>query len=103
MFFEERRRYPRYGVQIDVEILFEGKTLRSFLTDVSAGGVFVVASNPLWTGAEFQLRILVGEPILARCVVRRVAIGKGMGIMFLELSPQDKQRLDRLLASLAVG
>jgi hypothetical protein len=102
MKFAERRRFPRYGFQADVEINMEGKRYRSFLTDVSVGGVFIVARNPLWVGAEFELRILLSEPIGARCQVRRVALGQGMGAMFLELSRESRERLDALLKMLAI-
>lgn len=102
MFFEERRRYPRYGFQADVEVEFEGKILRSFMTDVSVGGVFIVAANPVWVGATFNLRILLGEPIRAKCIVRRVVLGRGMGVMFEEISAEDRDRLDRLIAALSV-
>jgi len=102
MVLQERRNVQRYGFQADVEIEFEGKILRSFLTDVSAEGVFIIAANPLWIGAKFQLRILLGEPIRATCVVTRVAMGKGMGVRFAELSVEDRERLDRLLAALSV-
>lgn len=100
--FEERRVFPRYGFQADVEINMDGKRLRSFLTDVSVGGVFIVARTPLWVGAEFDLKVLLAEPIEARCQVRRAAIGQGMGVLFMGLSDVAKERLDRLLRLLAV-
>jgi c-di-GMP-binding flagellar brake protein YcgR len=103
MFYEEeRRRYPRYGFQAEVEIQFEGKTLRSFITDISIGGAFVVAANPLWVGAKFRMRMFIGEPLDVECAVRRVAVGRGMGVLFENLSEEAKARLDKLIASLAV-
>jgi c-di-GMP-binding flagellar brake protein YcgR len=102
MVFEERRRFPRYGLQADVEIEFEGKVLRTFLSDVSVGGAFIILADPLWVGANVKLRILLGEPIRAACVVRRVVVGRGMGLMFTEMSEEDKGRLFQLIAALAV-
>jgi len=60
---DERRRYPRYGFQADVDIEFEGKAFRAFLTDISADGMFVVAANPLWVGAEFVARLHIADPL----------------------------------------
>lgn len=99
---EEKRRFPRYGFQADVDIEIEGKAFRAFMTDISAEGMFVVATNPLWVGATFIARLQVADSIRVKCVVRRVMVGRGMGVMFQELSPQDRESLDKILAGLAV-
>ncbi len=98
----EKRRYPRYGFQADVDIEIEGKAFRAFMTDISAGGMFVVATNPLWVGAVFQARLHVAAPLRVKCLVKRVMVGRGMGVLFQELSPQDRESLDKILAGLAV-
>jgi c-di-GMP-binding flagellar brake protein YcgR len=99
---DERRRYPRYGFQADVDIEFEGKAFRAFLTDISADGMFVVAANPLWVGAAFTARLQIADPLRVKCVVKRVMVGRGMGVEFKELTPQDRDNLDKILAGLAV-
>jgi len=99
---EERRRFPRYGFQADVEIEFEGKVFRAFMTDISAQGMFVVAANPLWVGASFGARLRIADPIRVRCLVRRVMVGCGMGVQFQDLTPEARESLDKLLAGLAV-
>jgi c-di-GMP-binding flagellar brake protein YcgR len=99
---EERRRYPRYGFQADVDIEFEGKAFRAFLTDISADGMFVVAANPLWVGAVFYARLHIADPLHIKCLVKRVMVGRGMGVEFRELSSQDHDSLDKILAGLAV-
>jgi hypothetical protein len=99
---EERRRFARYGFQVDVDIEFEGKTFRAFMTDISADGMFVVAANPLWVGAAFMARLHIADPFRVKCQVKRVMVGRGMGVKFLELSAQDRETLDKILASLAV-
>lgn len=98
----EQRRFPRYGFQADVDIEIEGKTFRAMMTDISVEGMFIVAANPLWVGAVFTARLHIAEPIRAACVVRRVMVGRGMGVSFQDLSPQDRASLERFLASLAV-
>ncbi|MCL4524420.1 MAG: PilZ domain-containing protein [Acidobacteria bacterium] len=99
---EERRRYPRYGFQADVDIEIEGKSFRAFLTDISADGMFVVAANPLWVGAVFTARLQIADPLHVKCVVKRVMVGRGMGVEFRELSAQDRETLDKILSNLAV-
>ena len=98
----ERRRFPRYGFQADVDIEFEGKSFRAFLSDISADGMFVVAANPLWVGAVFQARLHVAETLRVKCVVKRVMVGRGMGVLFQDLSQPDRESLDKILAGLAV-
>ena len=99
---DERRRYPRYGFQADVDIEFEGKAFRAFLTDISADGMFVVAANPLWVGAEFMARLHIADPLRIKCLVKRVMVGRGMGVEFRDLTAQDRDSLDKILAGLAV-
>ena len=99
---EEKRRFPRYGFQADVEIEIEGKNFRALVTDISADGMFVVAANPLWVGANFMARLQVADPFRAKCVVKRVVMGRGMGVKFQDLSPQARESLDKILAGLAV-
>ena len=99
---EEKRRFPRYGFQADVDIEIEGKAFRAFLSDISANGMFVVAANPLWVGAVFQARLHVAETLRVQCIVKRVMVGRGMGVLFQDLSPQDRESLDKILAGLAV-
>jgi len=99
---DEKRKYPRYGFQADLDIEFEGKAFRAFLTDISADGMFVVAANPLWVGAIFIARLQIADPLRVKCVVKRVMVGRGMGVEFKELSPQDRDSLDKILSGLAV-
>jgi hypothetical protein len=99
---EEKRRHPRYGFQADVEIEIEGKAFRAVMTDISAAGMFVVAANPLWVGAVFTARIHVAEPLRVKCQVKRVMVGRGMGVSFQDLTAQDRESLDKILAGLAV-
>lgn len=99
---DEKRNYPRYGFQADVDIEIEGKAFRAFLTDISADGMFVVAANPLWVGAVFTARLQIADPLRVQCVVKRVMVGRGMGVKFQDLSPQDRESLDKILSGLAV-
>ena len=99
---DERRRYPRYGFQADVDIEFDGKTFRALMTDISADGMFIVAANPLWVGAVFRAHLHIADQLRVTCVVKRVMVGRGMGVRFQDLSPQDRGSLDKVLASLAV-
>ncbi|MBI3405714.1 MAG: PilZ domain-containing protein [Acidobacteria bacterium] len=100
MDFEERRRFPRYGFQTDAEIDWGSTILKAMVSDISIGGMFVVAANPLWVGATFTARLMLGEPMSVNCVVRRVLPGRGMGVEFVTLSEDDRTRLSTVVGML---
>ncbi len=96
----ERRRFPRYPVQADVEVQWGFEVLPALCTDLSQGGMFIATTNPLWVGAAFTARLLLAEPLTLNCLVRRVLPGKGMGALFKDLSQETQARLDQLLQTI---
>ncbi len=97
----ERRRHPRYGFQGEAEIEWGSATLKAMVSDISQGGMFVVAANPLWVGATFAARLLMEQPIAMDCVVRRVLPGRGMGVEFLNPKQKTAEEVARLVGMLA--
>lgn len=101
MSLPERRKHPRYPLQVEVELQWGSESLPGLVTDVSAGGMFVATPNPLWIGAGFAARLLLGEPLTMHCTVRRVLPGKGMGVLFVELSAGQQARLAELIQKIS--
>lgn len=99
----ERRKYTRYGIQLDVEIGSGPEVWPAFLSDIGMGGMFVVTSTPLLVGASCTVRVLVDPPLVFSCLVRRVLPGRGMGVMFGEMPDSVRVRLEKLLAKIAAG
>ena len=99
----ERRKYPRYGFQSDVEVVTASTVTRAFITDISLGGLFIVTQAPQPVGVTFTARLLLDPPLILSCEVCRVLLGKGMGTAFTEVSETDRIRLEKLLAWLASG
>lgn len=97
----ERRRYPRYPFQADIEIQWGEESLPALGTDISLGGMFLATNNPLWLGASFSARILLGEPMQVNCTVRRVLPGKGMGVLFVDVTDDLRARLAELIKKIA--
>ncbi len=93
----ERRRFPRYPFQSDVEVQWGAEALPALVTDISMGGMFIATNNPLWVGAAFTARVALGEPLILNCVVRRVLPGKGMGVLFVDLADEARARLEKLV------
>lgn len=97
----ERRRHPRYPLQADVELQWGSETLSALATDVSLGGLFIATNNPLWPGASFTARLMLGEPLTLNCTVRRVLPAKGMGILFVDLTAEQNARLAELIKKIS--
>jgi hypothetical protein len=97
----ERRRFPRYPLQIDLEIEWGSEMLPALVTDISLSGMFIATNNPLWVGATFKARLLLGEPVKVDCVVRRVLPGKGMGVLFVEVSEETRAQLESLISTIS--
>ncbi len=97
----ERRKHPRYGVQLDAKIDLGSEVCPVLVTDVSMEGMFLVTDSPLLVGASFTARVLLDPPLVLHCVVRRVLPGRGMGVQFDRMPDTTRARLEKLLARLA--
>jgi tetratricopeptide (TPR) repeat protein len=75
------------------------QTSTSHAGTMSLGGIFLHASNPPSEGSpiEIILELPTGQ-IRARAIVRNLTSGKGMGIQFVEMKPQDRAKLTKFLA-----
>jgi hypothetical protein len=93
----ERREHPRYFASLEIEIKEAGSTFptKGATTDVSLGGCYVATIFPLAVGSQSQFTMRVaGENIKGRGSVQTCHPGVGMGISFIDLTDQDKIRLD---------
>jgi hypothetical protein len=100
---EQQRRHPRVRAPKGLLIAWEAGTRRSvsYLESIALGGFFVRTSQP--PPVRSTLRILLELPmgdVRARAIVRRVSPGKGMGIEFIGMNPEDRARLNHLLRPL---
>jgi hypothetical protein len=101
---QENRREPRVSLAADVECEVDARRVRWRFADLSAGGMFIDVYDPLPTGTLFRLRFqLDPPPIAARAQVHYVQPRIGMGVEFVELAQDDRQRIrdvvDRLHAA----
>jgi len=100
----DRRRYPRYTVQVQIEIHQETNNvpMRLETTDLSRGGCYVQMMLPLEVGAAVRMTLwLDHDPIVVRgrVVTRHPQFGNG--IMFTDFEDQAKQFLNRYLDAIA--
>jgi type IV pilus assembly protein PilZ len=117
---DERRESGRYDVTWPVDCRAEDTFLYAAITNISAMGIFVRTNKPLEIGRELILRFaptplverdrLSQEPfeefVLRGAVqwINRDANGSpnpGMGIRFIELSADDRERIVEVIHTIA--
>jgi hypothetical protein len=65
------------------------------------GGLFIEAAEPAGIGEGIKMVLEVpGGEVCARATVRNSHPGKGMGVEFVSMRPEDRARLHRLLSNL---
>ena len=100
---DPRRKYPRIDLPKGIAVGWRGggKFGTSNINSVSLGGVFIVTPDPVGAGSMLALifDVPAGE-VRARAIVKRSIPGKGMGVQFINMSPEDRGRLFLLLSRL---
>jgi PilZ domain len=101
----ERRWAPRYSFRTGLDIEWGSAVLRAITRDVSASGMFIESTDPLWVGAGFSASLQLEHPIRVDCRVRRVEPGLGMGVSvsFPQEQQQNYQELISKLSQAAPG
>ena len=97
----ERRWAPRYSFRADLEIEWGSAVLRASTRDISASGMFIEATDPLWVGAGFTARLNVERPVKIDCFVKRVEPGLGMGVSVAHSETESEKLYHELLSSLS--
>lgn len=101
---KERRLYPRYTVEVQIEIHIEGTTvpMRLETTDLSRGGCYIQLMMPLAVGLQVQATLwLDGCPVVIRGRVATCHPNFGNGIMFVEFEGEARELLGRYLDAAA--
>jgi hypothetical protein len=71
------------------------------ISDLSPVGAFLAAELPFSVGQEVHLTLRLGETkaIEVEAVVRRVVMGKGVGVEFVGMSKPDLELLRKILVT----
>ena len=103
---KERRRHPRYNVELDVRFSDYERSMTIKTKDLSLGGVFLFMAKPppLNTPVALELHLTdeIGD-VEVRGHVIHCLKGIGMGIEFTEFSETGKLALDQYLGTLSEG
>jgi hypothetical protein len=100
---KSKRRYPRVETPVGLWVAWQsgfGKSM-SRVRDLNLGGLFVVDANTAPVGSFVSVLFSVREgEIRCDAVVRNVKVGTGMGLEFINLSDQTRERLQALISRL---
>ena len=97
---QERRVHRRASFYAEVWLGQEGVFTRTVerLSNVSVGGAFIQTPQAYAVGSVLSLRFALGSNfITATVIVRNSRVGEGIGVEFLDLSPENSELLDELL------
>ena len=96
----DERRHSVRGT-LFTEVQYEGAGIRAEtrISDINLSGVFIDALSPLPVGAVLKLIFTLpgGEKITSEAVVIHSQPGIGMGVEFVELSPEDKSLIQEII------
>jgi hypothetical protein len=91
-----RRKYLRVAFDSEVWLGQDGLFTRTSerLSNVSIGGAFIETVQVFPPGSIVGLRFALGSIFInSTVIVRNVYPGQGIGVEFLDLSPDDRHRL----------
>ena len=97
----DRRSHPRYAFTAPVEVVSAGPgpKLQTHVRDLSQQGCYVDTDSPLALGTATDVRITKGAKSFgARARVVYNQPGKGMGLMFTAVEPEQLQTLHTWIA-----
>ena len=105
---KSRRRKPRTPLSFSLAFRDRKSLVKATSADISGLGVFIKTEKPLEEGAHFSLKLLLPgytEPLRLGCEVvwRRTRTGDpeaaplGMGVKFIQISSEDRRRLEDAL------
>ena len=107
----EHRRHERFRGTLTVQVVGDGTQRFGTLYEISAGGAFLEVSPLPAAGAEIRIGVVTdGERTFLPAQVRyRLAseLGprglEGVGVAWGDLSPAEKQLVDRLIGRAQAG
>ena len=97
---ENRRKYPRVKLPKGTFASWKSaeKSVFARVDTIGLGGVYLNTLTPLAKGSTTDLIVgLSTGKICTRATVRRSLPGRGMGLQFVQMAPEDRARLNQFL------
>lgn len=96
-----RRKYVRIRAPEGMLVGWKsvGQTSTSRAGNMGLGGLYLHAAHPPSEGSSIEVILdLPTGQVRARAIVRRVTLGKGMGVQFVQMKPEDRAKLNQYLS-----
>lgn len=104
----QRRRFPRYKVELDVSLGSDHNFYVGFVENLSTGGVFIATHMLKAVGDVFELTVHLpnstvavrgtGEVRWIREYSERSNVPPGMGIRFLQIDDESRSLIEEFLS-----
>lgn len=100
----ERRQFTRITLKVPTILsLYQVEAYHTgSIANISMGGCYFVVGDDLPSGEKCQLSITVGEGLKTETVVLSGQVVRsnpaGVGIEFTDISPEQKQQLEKIIA-----
>jgi hypothetical protein len=94
------RRFPRINLPRGMKVAWQSGQNKEITVvgTVGLGGLFITSAQPPPVGSKLRLLFDVpGGEVLATALVRDSIPGRGMGVEFVEISPESRARIEELL------
>jgi hypothetical protein len=101
---KERRQDPRYSVaaMADATELRSQTRVSGRISDIGPGGCYFEAMSPFAVGADLRVRITRSEQtFVANARVLYSTGGMGMGLLFSQMEPDQRELLNRWVGELS--
>jgi hypothetical protein len=101
--FSKPRRYPRASPAQPSLVAWRSPTRNNIsrFTSLGLGGMFIHETNPPPSGALLQLIIETPSgQVRARATVCTAESGRGMGVQFTQMGPEERSRLAYMIKKL---
>ena len=98
--YAQLRRFPRVELPQGMSVAWLGTDLQLFsrVQVIGMGGLFIATPKPDPVGTKLRLTFeLPGGNVQPEAIVRNVAPGKGMGVEFTRMEPQERSLLQDLM------
>jgi PilZ domain len=102
--FSASRRYPRVKPPVGLVVACQNANRKwvSYVGGLGLGGLFIRTKETLPLGSVLSVMIAVpGDGVRARAVVKDVRPSEGMGVGFVAMGIEDRQRLSSFVRGLA--
>ena len=93
-----RRRHPRVTLPDHYHLRCASDRFRGRIRVLGEGGMFIDTIHPPPDGTEVDVIIEAGDTIHVRCISRDHESGWGVGVEFLQVAPDDRDRLRDLIS-----